>query len=162
MRKKINIRTLATITLILAMSSWQQAPAQTDSLKVKISGKIGISYEGYRLSTNPETPAFYAARRPNDLVRFLFQPTISYVDFKLPINFSFSPMRNNLASPPFGMGNIPGFPKQTFLQWVTNPVNNLGLNPRYKWIEIPLGTQYMKYSELSTGDVGAFGYGVNL
>ena len=162
MRKKINIRTLAIMTLILSLVSWQHAMAQTDSLKVKVTGKIGISYEGYRLSTNPETPAFYTARRPNDLVRFLFQPTISYGDFKLPFNFSFSPMRNNFASPPFGLGNIPGFPKQTFMQWVTNPMNNLGLNPSYKWIEIPLGTQYMKYSELSTGDVGAFGYGVNL
>ena len=53
MIKKINIRTFAIIILILAMSSWQHAMAQTDSLKVKVTGKIGISYEGYRLSNNP-------------------------------------------------------------------------------------------------------------
>lgn len=135
---------------------------KNDSLKVKVSGIIGISYEGYRVSTNPDTAQFFTARRPNDLVRIIFQPTISIGEFKLPFNFSFSPIRTNFGSPPFGFGNIPGFPKQSFKQWLANPMNNLALNPSYKWIEIPLGTQYIKYSELSTGDVGAFGYGINL
>ena len=156
----IKSKTIFILILLLVVSKF--AFAQNDSLKVKVSGTIGISYEGYRLSTNPETPVFYTARRPGDLVRILFQPTISIGNFKLPFNFSFSPMRNNFGSPPFGFGNIPGFPKQTFKQWITNPMNNLGMNPSYKWIEIPLGTQYIKYSELSTGDVGAFGYGLNL
>lgn len=136
--------------------------AQKDSLKISISGTAGISYEGYRLSTNPETPSFYTARAPANLVKILFQPTISYGDFKLPFNFNFSPMTNNFGSPPFGFGNLPGFPKQTLSQWITNPMNNLGMNPSYKWVEIPLGTQYIKFSELSTGDIATFGYGVNL
>lgn len=162
MKEKAYLRTSVIITFLSLFIFQPHILGQKDSLKVKISGNIGISYEGYRLSTNPETPTFYSARRPNDLVRILFQPTISIGEFKLPFNFNFSPMRNNFGSPPFGFGNIPGFPKQSFSQWIANPMNNLGLNPSYKWIEIPLGTQYIKYSELSTGDVGAFGYGINL
>jgi hypothetical protein len=148
--------------LMLFIGLMKFLSAQPDSLKLTISGTMGVSYEGYRLSTNPETPSFYNGRKPSDLVRFIFQPVISYGKFKLPFNFSFSPMRNNFGSPPFGMGNLPGFPKQSFKQWLTNPMNNLGLNPSLKWAEIPLGTQYMNYSELSTGDIGTFGYGVNL
>jgi hypothetical protein len=136
--------------------------AQPDSLKLKVSGNIGVSYDGYMLSTNPEIPEFYTQRKPSHLVRFLFQPVFSYGDFKLPFNISFSPMLNNFGSPPFGLGSLPGFPKPTFKQWLTNPMNNLGLNPLFKWAEMPLGTQYIKYSELSTGDIGTFGAGINL
>lgn len=135
---------------------------EKDSTKITVTGLAGIVYEGYRLSAQPESPSFVNARKPGNLVRIIFQPTISMGEFKLPFNFSFSPMQNNFASPPFGFGNLSGFPKQSFSQWITNPVNNIGLNPSYKWIEIPLGTQYIKLSELSTGDVGAFGYGISL
>jgi hypothetical protein len=137
--------------------------AQTKKPKVEISGIAGISYEGYGLTTNPSPPPiFYAARRPWNVVRFNFSPTITVGKFKLPFNFNFSPMRNNFGSPPFGFGNLPGFPKQTIGQWLTNPINNLGINPTYKWAELQLGTQYLKYSDLSTGDIGAFGYGFSL
>jgi hypothetical protein len=87
---------------------------------------------------------------------------MSFGDFKLPFNINFSPMRNNFGSPPFGFGSLPGFPKQTFSQWITNPMNSIGINPSYKWAELQLGTQYLKYSDLSTGDIGAFGYGFSL
>ena len=146
------------ITLVAINNLW----AQTKIPAVSLSGSVGISYEGYRLSTNPSTPEFYSPRRPSDLVRFIFQPELSFGDFKLPFNFNFSPMRNNFGSPPFGFGNSPGFPKQSFKQWITNPVNNLSVNPSFKYTEILLGTQYLKYSELSTGDIGTFGFGINL
>ena len=127
-----------------------------------ISGTMGVSYDGYGLITNPSASSFYTPRRPWNLVRFSFQPTMSFGDFKLPFNFNFSPMRNNFGSSPFGFGGLPGFPKQTFMQWVTNPMNSIGINPSYKWAELQLGTQYLKYSDLSTGDIGAFGYGISL
>jgi hypothetical protein len=129
---------------------------------VSISGTAGISYEGYGLTTNPGGYSFYTPRRPWNLVRFNFSPTITVGKFKLPFNFNFSPMRNNFGSTPFTFGSLPGFPKQTIGQWLTNPINNLGINPSYKWAELQLGTQYLKYSDLSTGDIGAFGYGFSL
>ena len=127
-----------------------------------ISGTMGVSYEGYGLTTNPSTPPFYSARRPWNLVRFSFQPTMSFGNFKLPFNFNFSPMQNNFGGPTAGFAGLPGFPKQTFMQWITNPMNSIGINPTYKWAELQLGTQYLKYSDLSTGDIGAFGYGFSL
>jgi hypothetical protein len=131
-------------------------------MKYSISGTAGISYEGYWVSTDPATPSFFTPRRPTNLVRFTFQPVLSFGDFKLPFNFNFSPMRNNFGSPPYGFGSIPGFPKQSFKQWITNPMNNIGVNPSYKWAELQLGTQYLKYSDLSAGDVGSFGYGFSI
>lgn len=130
--------------------------------KFSISGTAGVSYDGYGLNTNPATNGFYAARRPWSVVRFNFQPTMNFGDFKLPFNLNFSPMRNNFASPPFGFGSLPGFPHQTFGQWIANPTNTIGINPTYKWAELQLGTQYLKYSDLSTGDIGVFGYGFSL
>lgn len=135
--------------------------AQTKS-KPSISGTAGVTYEGYGLTTNPGGYGFYTPRRPWNLVRFNFSPTVTVGNFKLPFNFNFSPMRNNFSSPPFGFGSLPGFPKQTLGQWLTNPMNSFGINPTYKWAELQLGTQYLKYSDLSTGDIGAFGYGFSL
>ena len=136
--------------------------AQTKS-PFSISGTMGVTYDGYGLNTNPiQPPNFYTPRRPWNLVRFSFQPTMNFGAVKVPFNINFSPMRNNFGSPPFGFGNLPAFPKQTFSQWLTNPMNSIGINPTYKWAELQLGTQYLNYSELSTGDIGAFGYGFSL
>jgi hypothetical protein len=133
-----------------------------DTPKFSITGTAGVSYEGYWVTTNPETPSFFTKRKPSNLLRFTFQPILSWGEFKLPFNFNFSPMRNNFGSPPFGFGSLPGFPKQSFKQWLTNPMNNIGVNPTWKWAELQLGTQYLKYSDLSTGDIGTFGYGFSL
>ncbi len=128
-----------------------------------ISGTAGITYDGYGLTTNPvQPPDFYRARKPWNIVRFTFQPIMNFGNFKLPFNFNFSPMRSNFGGVPFGLGGLPGFPKQTLMQWLTNPMNSIGINPTYKWAELQLGTQYLKYSDLSTGDIGAFGYGFSL
>ena len=148
---------LLTIFIFSSLGAYAQTKTP-----VSISGTAGVSYEGYGLTTNPGGYNFYPARRPWNLVRFNFSPTITAGNFKLPFNFNFSPMRNNFGSVPFGFGSLPGFPKQTFGQWLTNPVNNFGINPTYKWAGLQLGTQYLKYSDLSTGDIGAFGYGFSL
>ena len=97
--------------LMLFIGLMKFLSARPDSLKLQVSGVIGVSYEGYRLSTDPDPSTFYTARKPSDLVRFTFQPEFSYGNFKLPFNFSFSPMKNSWGLPPFGSGNIPGFPK---------------------------------------------------
>ncbi len=157
MKKNLTAKgiTIVFISLASHLSAQVKSP-------VKISGNAGVSYDGYGLTTNPKTPSFYTPRKPWNLVRFNFQPTISAGNFKIPFNFNFSPMRNNFGGVPFGFGSLPGFPKQTFGQWISNPINSFGINPTYKWAEVQLGTQYLKYSELSTGDIGAFGYGFSL
>ena len=138
------------------------AKAQTDKKKVSVSGTMGMSYDYYGLSTKPGTPSFYSARRPWHVVRFNFNPTIKVGNFKLPIRINVSPMNYNFNGiGGFWPSNIPR-PKQTLGQWLTNPMNNIGLNPSYKWAELQLGTQYLQYSPLSTGELGIFGAGFSL
>ncbi len=124
---------------------------------ISISGTAGISYEGYGLDRNPAGFTGYQPRRPWNQVRFNFMPTIKFSkNFSLPMNFNFAAFPTSYAGPYAGLKN------QNFGQFLTNPMNNFGLNPTYKWAEFQLGTQYLKYSDLSTGDVGIFGAGFSL
>lgn len=122
-----------------------------------MSGTAGITYEGYGLSRSPSGWTGYTARRPWNQVRFNFTPSFKFgKDFSLPFNFNFAAVPTNFAGPYAGIKN------QNFGQFITNPMNSFGLNPKYKWAELQLGTQYLKYSDLSTGDIGIFGAGVDL
>ena len=150
------------VLFIWFMLSCIYATAQTGKNPVTVSGTMGMSYDYYGLRTNPNSPSFYNARRPWHLVRFNFNPVITVGQFKLPVNINVSPMNYNFNGiGGFWPSNIPR-PKQTLGQWLTNPMNNIGLNPTYKWAELQLGTQYLQYSPLSTGDLGIFGAGFNL
>lgn len=135
--------------------------AQDKPLSFSASGTMGVSYEGYGLSRKPGGWTGYTQRRPWNQVRFSFMPTFNFgKNFSLPFNINVAALPTNFAGPYSGF--IPGGPKQNFKQWITNPVNNIAVNPKYKWAELQLGTQYLKYSELSTGDIGIFGAGVDL
>ncbi len=124
---------------------------------VKVSGVIGITYEGYGLNVNPSGSGIYTPRRPWNQVRFNFSPTVQFgKNFSLPFNFNFATTPTNFAGPYAGIKN------QSIGQFITNPMNNFGINPKYKWAELQLGTQYLKYSDLSTGDIGIFGAGFDL
>ncbi len=125
--------------------------------KVNVSGTMGISYEGYGLSRSPSGWTGYKARRPWNQVRFNFMPTFKFSkNFSLPFNINFAAIPTNFAGP------YAGIKKPGFSQFITNPMNSFGINPTYKWAELQLGTQYLKYSELSTGDIGVFGAGFDL
>ena len=140
-----------------------QAQNKADSLKSKVkeklqvSGTMGITYEGYGLNRNPTGWTGYSPRRPWNQVRFNFTPTFKFSkNFSLPFNFNFAAIPTNFAGP------YAGIKKQNFSQFITNPMNSFGLNPKYKWAELQLGTQYLRYSDLSTGDIGVFGVGFDL
>ena len=147
---------LLTIFITLSVSATAQ-----DTIKPKppvtISGTMGIYYEGYGLNVNPAGSNIYTPRRPWNQVRFIFNPSLQFGQkFTLPLNFNFATIATNFAGPYAGLKN------QTLGQFLTNPANNFGLNPKYKWAELQVGTQYLKYSELSTGDIGIVGVGVDL
>lgn len=148
-------RTTVLLSLICFVCS---APhAQTKPPGFSVSGTAGITYEGYGLSRSPSGWTGYTARRPWNQVRFNFTPSFKFgKDFSLPFNFNFAAVPTNFAGPYAGIKN------QNFGQFITNPMNSFGLNPKYKWAELQLGTQYLKYSDLSTGDIGIFGAGVDL
>ena len=125
--------------------------------KLNISGTMGVSYEGYGLHRSPSGWTGYQPRKPWNQVRFNFTPNFKFSkNFSLPFNFNFAAIPTNFAGP------YAGIKKPNFGQFITNPMNSFGLNPKYKWAELQLGTQYLKYSELSTGDIGVFGIGFDL
>lgn len=123
---------------------------------IKLTGTMGITYEGYGLNVKPTGSNIYSPRKPWNQVRFLFNPTLHIGNkISIPLSMNFASMATNFAGPYAGLKN------QTIGQFLTNPANNFSLNPKYKWVELLLGTQYIKYSDLSTGDIGVFGAGVN-
>lgn len=131
--------------------------AQDVKSKFQISGTMGVSYEHYGLSRKPTGWTGFTPRKPWNQVRFNFTPEMKFgKNFSLPFNFNFAMKPTNFAGP------YAGIKKQSFGQFITNPMNNFGLNPKYKWAEFQLGTQYLNYSDLSTGDIGVFGAGFDL
>ena len=125
-----------------------------------ISGTAAVWYEGYGLMLKPGEPTtpFYNQRRPWNLVRFSLNPTVNLGKWSIPFNFNFSPMQNNFTVP--SAGGLGG--RQSFWQFLTNPMNSFGISPKKGSTQLLLGTQYIKYSDLSTGDLGIFGAGINL
>ena len=144
---------------ILLLFSCNIATAQPKQLQknFSISGIMGMSYEHYGLSRKPTGWMGFTPRKPRNQVRFNFSPNMKFgKNFSLPFNFNFAMKPTNFTGP------YAGISKQSFGQFITNPMNSFGLNPKYKWAELQLGTQYLNYSDLSTGDIGVFGVGVDL
>ncbi len=159
MRKKI--LTSCIFACLISSGSFAQDIEEKVKDKVKekmnISGVMGVTYEGYGLTRKPSGWTGYQPRKPWNQVRFNFTPNFKFgKNFSLPFNFNFAAIPTNFAGP------YAGIKKQNFGQFITNPMNSFGINPKYKWAELQLGTQYLKYSDLSTGDIGVFGIGIDL
>jgi hypothetical protein len=148
---------LTRIALFVLLSLAFKVNAQDKKPVVTITGDMGVWYDYYGLDRAPESsiPIFYSPRRPWNSFRYLIAPTINVGKWSIPFNFNFSSMQNNFTTPSVGG-------KQSIWQFLTNPANSFGISPKIGTTEILLGTQYLKYSDLSTGDLGIFGYGVNL
>lgn len=147
-----------TLLILFAMLFCLSSMAQeTPKNAFSVSGTAGISYEHYGLSKKPSGWNGFSPRKPWNQVRVNFSPDMKFgKNFSLPFNFNFAMKPTNYAGPYSNIG------KQSFSQFITNPMNSFGLNPKYKWAELQLGTQYLSYSELSTGDIGVFGAGFDL
>lgn len=147
----------SALLLFIGIICFRDLTAQTKPVNFSVSGTAGISYEGYGLHRSPNGWTGFNARKPWNQVRFNFTPNFKFgKNFSLPFNFNFAAIPTNFAGPYAGIKN------QNFGQFITNPMNNFGVNPKYKWAELQLGTQYLKYSDLSTGDIGIFGAGIDL
>lgn len=145
------------ITAAILLLQVLHVDAQDKKTPVSITGDMGVWYEYYGLDRSPESsiPVFYRPRKPWNSLRFSFNPNISVGKWSIPLNFNFSAMQNNFITPVTSG-------KQSVWQFLTNPANNFGISPKIGTTEILLGTQNLHYSDLSTGDLGIFGYGVNL
>lgn len=146
----MRITILLIIVFFGSLPGWSQA-------KFSLSGSAGVGYEGYHLSVNPSSWTGYPPRRPSSQFRFNLNPVFQFgKNFSMPVNLNFVTHPMSFAGP------YTGLKKQTFGQWITNPANSFGINPKYKWAELMLGTQYVKLSDLTTGDIGIFGAGADL
>lgn len=155
----MKLKLLLLLTLCCISFGYAQTKKTKKKPKAVVSGTVGVTYENYGLTKNPTGWPGFSPRKPWNQVRFKIKPTITIGEFKLPFNFSFVKYPTNFLGPYAGIG---AYGNQTFLQYLTNPLNNFSINPKYRWAELQLGTQYLNYSELTTGDVGVFGAGIDL
>ncbi len=130
----------------------QSLTGQETTNKWLLNGNMSLSGDFY--SMNADTSAAMKARRPGSVGRMVVNSTLSYGDFSLPISLMLSVGQHSAILPPFG--------NRSFIDFIKDPSNRVGIAPQYKWIQVLLGTQVPQYSELSVGDLPVFGAGVNL
>ena len=147
---------LADSTVVVIDSSAEAVPKHQF-----VTGSMGVSYEGYGLNQRPQGSGIFSPRAAWNQGRLDFNPVFNFGTWlTVPVNINIALTPTNFAGP--WSGFMQGGVKQTFLQWLTNPSNNLGLSPHFKWGDVLLGTQYIKYSDFSTGDIGIFGVGFDI
>ena len=125
---------------------------QEQKSKWKIGGNAGIYGDFYSL--NSDTPGAVDSRRPGVMGRFVVNTTVSYGKFSMPISMMLSDGQYSVILPHLPEGNL--------IDYIKNPINRIGIAPKYKWAQLLLGTQVPQYSELSVGDLPVFGAGINL
>jgi len=153
--------TKVTDTLLVKSDSTALPAMDTTVKAFFVTGTMGITYEGYGLNQRPQGSNIYSPRAPWNQGRLDLNPVFNFGNWlSIPVNINISLTPTNFAGPWSGFKQ--NGVKQNFLQWLTNPSNNLGISPHFKWGDILLGTQYIKYSDYSTGDVGIFGAGFDI
>lgn len=116
------------------------------------NGTVGVFQDWYSLHSTPKDSV--QPRRPSSLTRIQFAPTFNLGPFSLPFNINITTRQTNVITPQV--------PNQNINQFLQNPLNNISFNPSYKWTQLLLGTQLPRFSELTAGDLTAFGYGFRL
>jgi hypothetical protein len=146
---------LRLFTLIITIASTigiQDSMAQQAN-PVKLSGGFGVYYDLYRYSAT-KYPGF-RQRMPDNLGRINADATLTIGNyFKVPFSANLSTQDQSF--------NYPSIPEEGLRNYISNPRNNISINPSYKWFESFLGTQIPNYSRLSTGDIALFGVGVSM
>jgi hypothetical protein len=135
-----------------AYSLCQNISAQETKWKWKLTGSAGIYGDFYSMTS--DTAGAVAPRRPDAAGRFMANATLSYGEFSMPVSLMLSPGQSSVV--------LPNMPSGNFIDYIRNPMNRIGIAPKYKWAQLMLGTQVPQYSELSVGDLPVFGAGINL
>ncbi len=130
----------------------QSVIGQESTNKWQFRGNMGIYGDFY--SMNSDTVGAIKARRPGSVGRLVVNSTLTYGEFSLPISLMLSVGQKSAILPAIG--------SQSFIEFIKDPSNRIGIAPKYKWIQVLLGTQVPRYSELSVGDLPQFGVGINL
>lgn len=143
---------LLSLLILLVFSGRIYAQEKKDSF-VKFRGNIGLYYDLYTYTE--DNYADFRAKYPDNIFRLNASASLSFGKyFVVPISVNVTNQKVLFTYPKLPQGNI--------VDYITNPKNQISINPRYKWIQGYIGTQRPQYSELTTGDVSLFGLGINL
>lgn len=116
----------------------------------RLSGNVSLNHDMY--SYSQENYDSFRPRFPDNLFRLNMQAQLEIGEYvTIPVSVSVT-NRQTLYS-------LPTLPEESPLEYIQNPVNNVSINPKYKWAQAFLGTQTPMYSELTTGDIPIFGAG---
>ncbi len=118
--------------------------------KFKVTGGINLSQDFFLYQSND---TLYRPYRPKSFTRIAAYTTFSYGKFSLPFSFSYILQQKGSESI-----NSP-IPSNFNLRDLLNNYNQLSFSPTFGKLQINLGTQVPKYSELSCGDLPIFGVG---
>ena len=125
---------------------------QDTKTKLQFNGNIGLFGDFYSMES--DSIGAVSPRRPGTVGRFVANATLSYGAFSLPLSLMLSEGQTSVITPHYQNRN--------FINYIKDPSNRVGIAPKYKWIQILLGTQVPQYSELSIGDLPVFGAGIAL
>lgn len=135
-----------------------QTSGQEVKKRIAVSGDAGMYADFYSMLS--DTPGAVSPRRPSALGRLVLNASIDIKDFSMPVTLALPTAQYGVVIPP--VPRIPNAPFDNFRQMVKNPLNRVGIAPKYKWCQVLLGSQIPHYSELSVGDLAVFGAGINL
>lgn len=141
--------TLLFIIIIFNIAAYSQNKDKT----INIDGSIVLYYDGYTYEVTNYSS--FRPSNPSDLLR---------------LNINANLTIGNYLSIPFGINvsnqkvsyNLPNLPEENLFSYVRNPRNNIHIDPKYKWIQLHLGSHTPNYSQLTTGDIQIFGVGVEM
>ncbi len=149
MRKKRSIKTFAVVAILLILLKYAEAQ-QTINL-IQFKGNLIFNSDFYNLDTEEDG---VRPKRPDNLQRAIFSPTIYIGEVIFPFTFTFS--NNELSS------TTPIPSRQSLMDYFSNPMNNFSVTPQYKFITLYIGNQTPQYSQLTTGDQKIFGGGISV
>lgn len=145
-------------SLMLVCFSAHISPGQEAGKWIKVTGDVGLFADFYSMQS--DTPGAVAPRRPASLGRLVVNASFDVKDFSMPVTLALPTAQYGVMLPQ--IPKIPNAPFDNFKQLIKNPLNRVGIAPKYKWCQVMLGSQVPHYSELSVGDLAVFGAGLNL
>jgi hypothetical protein len=156
MTTRSSIPLFACFIVFYSMS--QIAMGQDVKKVIKVTGNVGVYGDFYNMESDSLDAV--SPRRPGTLGRLVVNSSIEFKDFTMPISLAIPTRQFGIMVP--SVPQIPDAPIDNFKQLIKNPLNRVGIAPKYKWAQVLLGSQIPNYSELSVGDLAIFGMGINL
>lgn len=141
--------------LLISFLSFPLFAQTAQKTKIKLSGSAALYNDYYHLKS--DTTGAVLPRRPTFQSRFVANLSLSYKKIALPFSCTIVPGNTSFFYPELP---LQGFKFKNIKSIISNPMNRIGIAPKYKHYQLFLGSQLPNYSELSLGDLSVFGIGV--